>query len=55
MKGLESDAPTQTTMAMRAPLAMVLDVDDDDDEPEEVGLPSASPIMEANRINRPAE
>jgi hypothetical protein len=29
----ESDAPTQTIIAMRAPLAKVVAVDDDDDEP----------------------
>jgi hypothetical protein len=37
-KERESDAPTQTIIAMRAPLANVVAVDDDDDEPEVVDL-----------------
>ena len=49
-----SDAPTQTMMAIRAPLAMVPAVDDDDDEPVlVVGLACTRATSDARRTKRP--
>ena len=49
-----SDAPTQTMMAIRAPLAMVPAVDDDDDEPVlVVGLACTRVTSDARRTKRP--